>query len=183
MEEQKALPFGTARYNQTLDVISEVNWVLLTRRRIFQNIALYPNFDFISEINFNLNFRLERAPLGFSATVEENSRLFEVLLPFLRRKRCANLCRSRLVLNFIGFLYFFSKIFKVSEYFQLRAYLIKEETFQCIFKLLQILSIFFIKLIFVFWIKLERRIAKSATFAERIFQEMTFLHSLLPRTC
>ena len=36
---------------QTFDVISEVNCVLLKRKRRFENIALYPNFDVISEVN------------------------------------------------------------------------------------------------------------------------------------
>ena len=46
-----AFPFVPARYIRTFDVISEVDCVFLRRKRRFENIELYPNFDVISEVN------------------------------------------------------------------------------------------------------------------------------------
>ena len=48
---KQALPFVPARYIRTFDVISEVNCVLLPRKRKFDTIALHPNFDVIFEVN------------------------------------------------------------------------------------------------------------------------------------
>ena len=48
--QKQALPFVSARYIRTFDVLSEVNCVLLRRRkRRFEAIELNPNFDDISE--------------------------------------------------------------------------------------------------------------------------------------
>ena len=44
------LPILLARYIRTFDVISEVNCVLLRRTRSFKIIALYQNFDDITEV-------------------------------------------------------------------------------------------------------------------------------------
>ena len=48
---KQALPYVPTRYILTFDLISDVNCVLLWRKRRFENIALYPNFDVISEVN------------------------------------------------------------------------------------------------------------------------------------
>ena len=48
---KQAFPFVPARYIRTFDAISEVNCVVLRRKRRFEKIALYPNFDVISEVN------------------------------------------------------------------------------------------------------------------------------------
>ena len=52
MLEKQALPFVLARYIQTLDVISEVNFVLLRRKQMFETNGLYPNLNVISKVNF-----------------------------------------------------------------------------------------------------------------------------------
>ena len=44
------LPILLARYIRSFDVISEVNCVLLRRTRSFKIIALYQNFDDITEV-------------------------------------------------------------------------------------------------------------------------------------
>ena len=47
---KQAFPFVTARYIRTFDVITGVNCVFLRRKRRFQKVAIYPNFDVISEV-------------------------------------------------------------------------------------------------------------------------------------
>ena len=47
---KSAPPFVPARYIRIFDVISEVNCVLLRKKWSFKIIALYPNFDVISEV-------------------------------------------------------------------------------------------------------------------------------------
>ena len=48
--QKQAFPFVPARYIRTFDVTAEVNCVFLRRKRKFEKIALYPNFDIISEV-------------------------------------------------------------------------------------------------------------------------------------
>ena len=48
---KQAFPFVPKRYIRIFDVISEVNGVFLQSKPSFEKIALYPNFDVISEAN------------------------------------------------------------------------------------------------------------------------------------
>ena len=48
--QKSAPPFVPARYIRTFDVVSVVNCVLLRRTRSSKIIALYPNFDVVSEV-------------------------------------------------------------------------------------------------------------------------------------
>ena len=48
---KKQLPFVPERYIRTVDVTSVVNCVLLKKKRRFKNIALYPKYDVIFEVN------------------------------------------------------------------------------------------------------------------------------------
>ena len=62
---KQALPLVPARYIRIFDVISKVNCVLLWRKRRFEKIAPYTNFDLISEVKLpsftkeEVNFRLK----------------------------------------------------------------------------------------------------------------------------
>ena len=48
---KKALPFVTACFIRTFDVVSDTKCVLLRRKRGSKKIPLHPNFDVICEVN------------------------------------------------------------------------------------------------------------------------------------
>ena len=78
---------STPTYVRTFDVISDVNCVLLRKKRIFENIALCPNYDVISEVKT----RFTNREAGVQKSTPTYVRTFDVISEancvLLRKKR------------------------------------------------------------------------------------------------